>query len=42
MLQPLFPATNGYGAMWIALGAPILPSLPFLAALRREEPELAA
>jgi MFS family permease len=38
VLQPLFPATNGYGAMWIAIGAPILLSLPFLAALRREEP----
>jgi maltose/moltooligosaccharide transporter len=42
VLQPLFPATNGYGAMWIALGAPILLSLPFLAALRREEPEVEA
>lgn len=40
VLQPLFPATNGYGAMWIAIGAPILLSLPFLAALRREEPEV--
>jgi len=40
VLQPLFPATNGYGAMWIAIGVPILLSLPFLAALRREEPEL--
>ena len=37
VLQPLFPATNGYGAMWIAIGVPILLSLPFLAALRREE-----
>jgi maltose/moltooligosaccharide transporter len=42
VLQPLFPATNGYGAMWIALGAPILLSLPFLAALRREEREIDA
>ena len=42
VLQPLFPATNGYGAMWIAIGMPILLSLPFLAALRREEPELEA
>jgi MFS family permease len=38
VLQPLFPATNGYGAMWIGIGVPILLSLPFLAALRREEP----
>jgi hypothetical protein len=42
VLQPLFSATNGYGAMWIAIGAPILLSLPFLAALRREEPEVEA
>ncbi|MGH3112790.1 MAG: MFS transporter, partial [Gaiellaceae bacterium] len=42
VLQPLFPATNGYGAMWIAIGAPILLSLPFLAALRREEQEVEA
>jgi MFS family permease len=42
VLQPLFPATNGYGAMWIAIGAPILLSLPFLAALRSEEPEVEA
>jgi hypothetical protein len=26
--------------MWIGIGVPILLSLPFLAALRREEPEL--
>jgi maltose/moltooligosaccharide transporter len=39
VLAPLFPATNGYGAMWIAIGAPILLSLPFLQALRSEEPE---
>jgi maltose/moltooligosaccharide transporter len=42
VLQPLFPATNGYGAMWIAIGAPILLSLPFLAALRSEEPDVEA
>lgn len=36
VLQPLFPATSGYGAMWLAIGAPILLSLPFLAAFRRE------
>jgi maltose/moltooligosaccharide transporter len=37
VLAPAFPATNGYGAMWIAIGAPILLSLPFLHALRAEE-----
>jgi MFS family permease len=30
---PLFPATHGYGAMWLALAAPILLSLRFLPAL---------
>jgi MFS family permease len=39
VLAPLFPSTNGYGAMWIAIGAPILLSLPFLNALRIKEPE---
>jgi maltose/moltooligosaccharide transporter len=39
VLAPLFPSTNGYGAMWLAIGAPILLSLPFLNALRAEEPE---
>jgi maltose/moltooligosaccharide transporter len=42
VLEPLFPATNGYGAMWVAIGAPILLSLPFLAVLRRQEPKLEA
>lgn len=42
VLAPVFPATHGYGAMWVAIGVPILLSLPFLAALRREEPEVAA
>jgi maltose/moltooligosaccharide transporter len=37
VLAPLFPATNGYGAMWIAIGAPILLSLPFLHSLRVKE-----
>jgi MFS family permease len=37
VLAPVFPATNGYGAMWIAIGAPILLSLPFLHALKAEE-----
>jgi MFS family permease len=39
VLAPIFQSTNGYGAMWIAIGAPILLSLPFLHALRAEEPE---
>jgi sugar phosphate permease len=42
VLAPAFPATNGYGAMWIAIGAPILLSLPFLHALRAEEEPQAA
>jgi maltose/moltooligosaccharide transporter len=37
VLAPVFPATNGYGAMWIAIGAPILLSLPFLHALKGED-----
>jgi len=40
VLAPVFPSTNGYGAMWVAIGAPILLSLPFLNAIRSEEPEL--
>jgi MFS family permease len=40
VLAPVFPATNGYGAMWVAIGAPILLSLPFLNAFRSEEPEV--
>jgi MFS family permease len=40
VLAPVFPATNGYGAMWLAIGAPILLSLPFLAVLRDEKPEV--
>jgi MFS family permease len=36
-LGPLFPATNGYGAMWIAVGLPILASLPLLARLERAD-----
>ncbi|HXV32911.1 MAG TPA: MFS transporter [Gaiellaceae bacterium] len=39
VLAPVFPATNGYGAMWIAIGAPILLSLPLLRGLRGEEPK---
>ncbi|HET6697128.1 MAG TPA: MFS transporter [Gaiellaceae bacterium] len=37
VLAPMFPATNGYGAMWIAIGAPILLSLPFFNALKAED-----
>jgi MFS family permease len=37
VLGPLFPATNGYGAMWIAVGLPILASLPLLARLERAD-----
>jgi MFS family permease len=33
-LGPLFTATHGYGAMWVAIGVPILVSLPLLSALR--------
>jgi hypothetical protein len=33
-------ATSSAGTIGIAIGAPILLSLPFLAAPRREEPEL--
>jgi maltose/moltooligosaccharide transporter len=39
LFAPLFPSTNGYGAMWIAIGAPILLSLPFLNALGGEAAE---
>ena len=39
VLAPVFPATNGYGAMWVAIGAPILLSLPFLSASLSTEPE---
>jgi MFS family permease len=34
VLGPLFGSTHGYGAMWVAIGAPILLSLPLLSALR--------
>lgn len=33
VLGPLFPATHGYGAMWLAIGLPILLSLPLLGRL---------
>ena len=32
---PLFASTHGYGAMWVAVGVPILLSLAFLPALER-------
>jgi MFS family permease len=34
VLGPLFGSTHGYGAMWVAIGVPILLSLPLLGALR--------
>jgi MFS family permease len=37
---PFFPATHGYGAMWLAIGIPIVLSLAFLPA--REAPATAA
>jgi MFS family permease len=33
----LFASTNGYGAMWVAIGVPILLSLPFLRLLGEQE-----
>jgi MFS-type transporter involved in bile tolerance (Atg22 family) len=39
---PLFEATAGYGAMWVAVGLPIVLSLAFLPAIAGEravEPE---
>jgi MFS family permease len=37
VLGPLFPATHGYGAMWIAIGLPILLSLPLLKRLETQD-----
>jgi MFS family permease len=37
LLGPLFPATHGYGAMWLALAAPIFLSLRLMPALAVEE-----
>jgi MFS family permease len=37
LLGSYFPGTNGYGAMWVAIGVPILLSLPFLAGMTVEE-----
>lgn len=33
--RPLFPSTNGYAAMWLAIGIPILLSIGFLPAMER-------
>ena len=39
VLAPLFPATHGYGAMWVVVGVPIVLSLAFLpAAMQSPEP----
>jgi len=38
VLAPLFPATAGYGAMWVAVGVPIVLSLAFLPAMERRAP----
>ena len=35
VLEPLFRSTHGYGAMWVAVGVPIVLSLAFLPALTR-------
>ena len=44
LLGPLFPSTQGFGAMWIAVGVPVLASLLFLRGLgssdRREPARL--
>ena len=36
---PLFQSTHGYGAMWVAIGVPIVLSLAFLPALERRRAE---
>ena len=36
---PLFASTNGYAAMWVAIGVPIVVSLAFLPALERADRE---
>lgn len=35
LAEPVFPATSGYAAMWLAIGVPILLSLVFLPAMAR-------
>jgi MFS family permease len=37
VLGPLFPATHGYGAMWLAIGLPILLSVPLVGRLESRE-----
>ena len=36
LAEPLFRSTHGYGAMWAAIGVPIVLSLAFLASFERE------
>jgi MFS family permease len=36
VLAPLFPATHGYGAMWVVVGVPIVLSLTFLPRVHQE------
>lgn len=38
LFRPLFTGTHGYGAMWIAIGVPILLSLRFLPAVEEPDP----
>lgn len=46
LARPVFPSTDGYAAMWLAIGVPILVSLRFLPAMERRlgarKPALAA
>ena len=42
VLEPLFGSTNGYGAMWVVVGVPIILSLAFVPSLRDSEPAAAA
>ena len=37
LAEPLFRSTAGYGAMWVAIGVPIVLSLAFVPALERAE-----
>ena len=37
VFAPLFASTNGYGAMWVAIGVPIVLSLHFLPSFERTE-----
>jgi MFS family permease len=42
LAEPLFASTGGYGAMWIAVGVPIVLSLAFLPALAGNDEPVAA